>query len=320
MFITTANILDTIPAALRDRMEVLDLPGYTEEEKLEIARRYLIPRQLKENGLAGDLLRLDDGAVRTMITSYTREAGVRNLEREVASVCRAVASRVAKGNTEAVLVLREDVPDFLGSPKFIPETKARAWGPGLATGLAWTPAGGEIIFIEASKMKGKNRLTLTGQLGEVMKESATTALSYIRSRARDFNADEDFFDEHDIHIHIPAGATPKDGPSAGVAMLCALYSVITGNPVRQDVAMTGEITLRGDVLPVGGIKEKILAARRAGIKTVMLPQLNQKDLDEIPEGTRKDMTFRWVQRMEEVIDFALENGTEQTIQPNVNLD
>ena len=320
MFITTANILDTIPAALRDRMEVLDLPGYTEEEKLEIARRYLIPRQLEGNGLAEELLRLDDGAVRTMITSYTREAGVRNLEREVASVCRAVASRVAKGNTEAVVVLRENVPDFLGSPKFIPETKARVWGPGLATGLAWTTTGGDIIFIEASKMKGKNRLTLTGHLGEVMKESATTALSYIRSRARDLNADEDFFDEHDIHIHVPAGATPKDGPSAGVAMLCALYSVITGNRVRQDVAMTGEITLRGDVLPVGGIKEKILAARRAGIKTVMLPQLNQKDLDEIPEGTRKDMTFRWVQRMEEVIDFALENGTEEAIQPNVNLD
>jgi len=310
MFITTANILDTIPPPLRDRMEIIGLPGYTEDEKLEIARKYLVPRQLEQNGLSGDLLRFEDEAIRTIINSYTREAGVRNLEREIASVCRAVASRVAKGNTDAVLVSRETLSEFLGPQKFIPEIGARAWGPGLATGLAWTPAGGETIFIEASKMKGKNRLTLTGHLGEVMKESATAALSYIRSRALDHGVDEDFFDHHDIHIHIPAGATPKDGPSAGVAMLCALISVITGRKVLRDIAMTGEITLRGDVLPVGGIKEKVLAAGRAGVKTVVLPQLNQKDLEEIPENVRKGMRFKWVSQMQEVTEFALENGVQ----------
>ncbi len=308
MFITTANILETIPGPLRDRMEVLELPGYMGEEKLEIARRYLIPRQLEQNGLSGDLLSFEDEATLTIINSYTREAGVRNLEREIASVCRALASRVARGKTEPVVVTKQNLSEFLGPQKYIPEVKARTWGPGLATGLAWTPAGGEIIFIEASRMKGKNRLTLTGHLGDVMKESASAALSYIRSRAQDFVVDEAFFDSHDIHIHVPAGATPKDGPSAGVSMLCALLSAITGRMVRQDVAMTGEITLRGDVLPVGGIKEKVLAAGRAGIRTVVLPQLNQKDLEEIPEKIRKDMTFKWVQQMGEVIDFALENG------------
>ncbi len=306
MFITTANILDTIPPPLRDRMEILDLPGYIEEEKLQIARTYLIPRQLEQNGLTDDLLCLDDEAIRTIVNAYTREAGVRNLEREIASVCRAMASRVAKGDRAAVHVSKDNLSGFLGPQKFIPEIKVRAWGPGLATGLAWTPAGGEIIFVEASKMKGKNRLTLTGHLGDVMKESATAALSYVRSRARDLGVDEDFFDEHDIHIHVPAGATPKDGPSAGVAMLSSLISAIMEKPVRQTIAMTGEITLRGDVLPVGGIKEKVLAAARAGIRTVILPQLNQKDLEEIPEAVRKQMTFKWVNQMEEVIDLALE--------------
>lgn len=311
MFITTANILDTIPAPLRDRMEVLELPGYTGEEKLEIARRYLIPRQLEQNGLGDNWLSFDDGAIQAIINAYTREAGVRNLEREIAGVCRTVASRVAKGNRDAVLVTEENLYDFLGPQKFVPEMKARTWGAGLATGLAWTPAGGEIIFVEASRMKGKNRLTMTGHLGEVMKESATAALSYIRSKPRDLGTREDFFDHHDIHIHVPAGATPKDGPSAGVAMLCALFSVITGRPVRQDIAMTGEITLRGDILPVGGIKEKVLAARRAGIRTVVLPQLNQKDLEEIPENVRQDMTFKWIQRMDEALDFALEDGSQK---------
>ena len=307
MFITTANMLDTIPPPLRDRMEILTLPGYTEEEKLEIARKYLIPRQLTENGVGSDLLRFEEGAIRAIIGGYTREAGVRNLEREIASVCRAVASRVAKGDERYVVVSKESLPDFLGPEKFVPETTARAWGPGLVTGLAWTPAGGEIIFVEASKMRGKSRLTLTGHLGDVMKESATTALSYIRSRAGDFGTEEGFFDQHDIHIHVPAGATPKDGPSAGVAMLCALASVITGKQVRRDIAMTGEITLRGDVLPVGGIKEKVLAARRAGIREVILPHLNQKDVEEIPETVRRDMAFTWVQQMGEVIDSALVN-------------
>jgi len=305
MFITTANILDTIPPALRDRMEVLELPGYTEEEKVEIARKYLIARQLEQNGLKDEDISFDESAIRTIIRSYTREAGVRNLEREIAAVCRAVASQVAKGRKELVWVSLDNLSDFLGPQKYIPETEARTWGPGLATGLAWTPTGGEIIFIEASKMKGKNRLTLTGHLGEVMKESAMAALSYIRSKAPQLGIEEDLFDAHDIHLHVPAGATPKDGPSAGTAMLCALVSIITGRPARQDMAMTGEITLRGDVLPVGGIKEKVLAANRAGIDMVMLPQLNQKDLEEIPESVRKGMTFKWVQRMEEVIDLAL---------------
>jgi ATP-dependent Lon protease len=308
MFITTANILDTIPPPLRDRMEILELPGYTEEEKLQIAKKYLDPRQLEQNGLKADMLDLDDGAIRLIINSYTREAGVRNLEKEIASICRAVASRVAKGEGGKVEVSEENLSDFLGPQKIIPETKARTWGPGLATGLAWTPTGGDIIFIETSRMKGSNHLTLTGHLGDVMKESATAALSFVRSRARHLLIDEDFFDSHDIHIHVPSGATPKDGPSAGVAMLCTLVSVITGRSVRQDIAMTGEITLRGDILPVGGIKEKVLAAARAGIKTVMLPQLNQKDIEEIPETVRKTMTFKWVSQMEEAIDFALEKG------------
>ncbi len=308
MFITTANILDTIPPPLRDRMEVLELPGYTEEEKIQIARKYLIPRQLEQHGLDTEDLFFEDPAVGVIIGSYTREAGVRNLEREIAAVCRAVASRKAKGKRGEVRISPLNLSEFLGSQKYIPETKARTWGPGLATGLAWTPAGGEIIFIEASRMKGKNRLTLTGHLGEVMKESATAALSYVRSKARDFGINEDDFDYQDIHIHVPSGATPKDGPSAGVAMLCAVVSVMTSKPIRQDTAMTGEITLRGDVLPVGGIKEKILAAKRAGVPNVILPQLNQKDLDEIPENVRKGITFKWVQRMEEVIGFALENG------------
>jgi len=306
MFITTANMLDTVPPALRDRMEVLELPGYTEEEKVEIARKYLIPRQLEQHGLTGEALSFEEGTVRAIIRSYTREAGVRNLEREIAAVCRAVAARVARGERRPVRVSREDLSSFLGPDKYIPESRARTWGPGLATGLAWTPAGGEIIFVEVSKMKGKQRLTMTGQLGEVMKESARAALSYLRSRARDFGIEEDFFDHHDIHIHVPAGATPKDGPSAGLAILCALFSAVTGRPLRRDIAMTGEITLRGDVLPVGGIKEKVLAAKRAGIGSVMLPQLNEKDLEEVPESGRRGMTFRWVKRMEEAIDLAVE--------------
>jgi ATP-dependent Lon protease len=305
MFITTANILDTIPPPLRDRMEVLGLPGYTEEEKIQIARKYLIPRQLEQHGLGNKALSFDDRAIQAIIRSYTREAGVRNLEREIAAICRAVASGVARGDKEAVRVSDQNLSGFLGPPKVIPESKARTWGPGLATGLAWTPTGGEIIFIEASRMKGKQRLTLTGHLGEVMKESATAALSYIRSKAQDFGMDEDFFDSHDIHVHVPAGATPKDGPSAGVAMLTALLSAITGKPARRDIAMTGEITLRGDVLPVGGIKEKVLAAKRAGIHTVILPQLNQKDLEEIPKTVRKGMAFKWVQRMDEAIELAM---------------
>jgi len=305
MFITTANILDPVPPALRDRMEVLELPGYTEEEKIEIAKKYLIRRQLEQHGLKPENLTIEESSLQAIIRSYTREAGVRNLEREIAAICRAVASRIARGQAESVTVSKENLSSFLGPEKFIPEIKARTWGPGLATGLAWTPVGGEIIFIEASRMKGKKNLILTGNLGEVMKESAQAALSYIRARAEEFGIERNFFDTHDIHLHVPAGATPKDGPSAGVAMLCALVSVITGRLVRQDIAMTGEITLRGDVLPVGGIKEKVLAARSAGIHKVILPQLNQKDLEEIPESLKKEMIFEWVKRMEEVVKLAL---------------
>ncbi|NWF91442.1 MAG: endopeptidase La [Syntrophaceae bacterium] len=312
MFITTANLLETIPLPLRDRMEVLELPGYTEEEKIEIARKYLLPRQMEEHGLKGDDLVIEDEALNLIITSYTREAGVRNLDREIAALCRGAASQIAQGKRENVRISKEDLHLFLGPEKYIPEIKARTWGPGLATGLAWTPTGGEIIFIEAAKMTGDNKLPLTGHLGEVMKESATASLSYIRSKAQQFGISADFFKSHDIHLHVPAGATPKDGPSAGVAMFCALLSLVTGRSVRQDIAMTGEITLRGDILPVGGIKEKVLAAKRAGIHTVILPQLNRKDLEEIPESIRKDMTFRFVQRMEEVVEIAFAPQNEET--------
>ena len=306
MFITTANILDTIPPALRDRMEVMELPGYTEEEKLMIAKRYLLPEQLEAHGLSDDLLELDDDAIRTIIRSHTREAGVRNLEREIAAVCRGVAKEVAGGRAEVTRIEADDLETFLGPVKFIPELAARAWGPGLATGLAWTPTGGDIIFIEAARMPGKGSLTLTGQLGEVMKESATAALTYVRAHAAELNIEEKFFDGLDIHIHVPAGAIPKDGPSAGIAMLVTLASLVSGRPVRRDVAMTGEITLRGDVLPVGGIKEKVLAAHRAGIREIILPSVNQKDLPDIPEPVRESMVFHLVHAMPEALENALE--------------
>ena len=273
MFITTANILDTIPPALRDRMEVIELPGYIEEDKLMIAKRYLLPEQLEAHGLKDDLIELEDDAIRTIIRSYTREAGVRNLERQIAAVCRGVAKEVAAGREQVTRIGPDNLEEFLGPVLFIPELAARAWGPGLATGLAWTPTGGDIIFIEAARMSGKGSLTLTGQLGDVMKESATAALTYVRAHATQLGIEENFFDGSDIHIHVPAGAIPKDGPSAGIAMLVTLASLISGKQVRRDVAMTGEITLRGDVLPVGGIKEKVLAAHRAGIREVMLSKV-----------------------------------------------
>jgi ATP-dependent Lon protease len=306
MFITTANILDTIPPALRDRMEVIELPGYTEEEKLMIAKRYLVPEQLEAHGITDDFLELEDDAIRGIIRSYTREAGVRNLERQIASVCRGVAKEVATGRTGGSRVGADDLETFLGPVKFIPELAARAWGPGLATGLAWTPTGGDLIFIEAARMPGKGSLTLTGQLGDVMKESATAALTYVRAHAAELDIAEKFFDSSDIHIHVPAGAIPKDGPSAGIAMLVTLASLISGRVVRRDVAMTGEITLRGDVLPVGGIKEKVLAAHRAGIRQVILPQVNEKDLPDIPEPVRESMNFHLVRVMPEALERALE--------------
>ncbi len=306
LFIATANMLDTIPGPLRDRMEVVELSSYTENEKVDIARRYLLPKQLKEHALTQDNLEMSDEALLEVIRSYTREAGVRNLERELASVCRGVAASIVRGNTEKVVVTPEKVHDYLGVIRFYPEVKARNWGPGLATGLAWTPVGGKILFIETSKMKGKGGLSLTGKLGDVMKESASAALTYLRSRASALGIDEDVFAQQDLHVHVPEGATPKDGPSAGVAMVSALYSVISGRPLRRDVAMTGEITLRGDVLPVGGINEKVLAALRAGIKELVLPPQNENDVLEMPEKVRKEAVFRYPHTIEEALDFVLE--------------
>jgi ATP-dependent Lon protease len=308
MFITTANVLETIPPALKDRMEVLELPGYSDDEKLMIAKQHLIPKQLNEHGLSPELLEFKDEPLLGIINSYTREAGVRNLEREIAAVCRAVAKEVAEGKTEKVTV-QTDKTDmlhkFLGPVKYFPEVAERTSNPGVATGLAWTPTGGDIIFVEATKMNGEKGLSLTGQLGEVMKESAQAALSYIRSKAKDLGIEENFYQKNDIHIHVPAGAIPKDGPSAGIAMFIALTSLLTNKPVRSDVAMTGEITLRGLILPVGGIKEKVLAGKRAGIKTIILPQKNEKDLEELADHVKEGLEFKFVQRMDEVVKIAL---------------
>ena len=306
MFITTANILDTIPGPLRDRMEVLELPGYTEDEKVMIAKEHLIEKQLEAHGLTGDDLELTDDAIHNIIRSYTREAGVRNIERKVAAICRGVAKDIVSGKTGKTVVDSKDLQKYLGPIRFFPEIMARTWGPGLATGLAWTPVGGDILFIESAKMPGKGGLTLTGKLGDVMKESATAAMTYLRSKASQFAIADSVFAETDTHIHVPEGAIPKDGPSAGVAMLVSLASLYAGRPVRKDIAMTGEITLRGDVLPVGGIKEKVIAAVRAGITDIILPHLNEKDVAELPENVKKGITFHLVQGIEEALDVALE--------------
>jgi ATP-dependent Lon protease len=306
MFICTANVLDTIPSALRDRMEVIQLLGYTEDEKVKIAQRYLVPRQRKENGITVKQIHITVGAIRRIISGYTREAGLRNLEREIAAVCRGVATKVAEGTIKKKVSIKvEDLAEYLGPVKFAPEAKTRLATPGVAMGLAWTPVGGDLLFIEATSMKGNKGLTLTGQLGDVMKESAIAAMSFIRSRARQLKLDEDFYKENDIHVHVPAGAIPKDGPSAGVTILTALVSLLTNKKIRKDLAMTGEITLRGQVLPVGGIKEKMLAAHRAGIKTVIMPKDNEKDLHDIPEKVRKDIKFHFVDKMMDVIRLAL---------------
>jgi len=305
MFITTANILDTVPPALRDRMEVLELPGYTEEEKLEISKRHLLPKQLEIHGITSANLKIEDEAVVKIIREYTREAGLRNLEREIATICRKMAKQIAEAKTEFVQVTAGNLHEFLGPTRFIPEVAEREGEVGVATGLSWTPNGGDILFVEVTRMRGKKGLMLTGQLGEVMKESAQAALSYIRSRASGLGIPEDFFDKYDIHIHVPAGAIPKDGPSAGVTMAVALVSLLSGRPVRHDVAMTGEITLRGKILPVGGIKEKVLAAKRAGIKTVILPRKNEKDLEEIKEDVKKEINFLFSEDISEVLEVAL---------------
>jgi ATP-dependent Lon protease len=307
MFITTANVLDTIPPALRDRMETLELPGYSEDQKMMIAKEFLILKQINEHGLSSEFIEFQDEALQMIISSYTREAGVRNLEREIATICRGVAKDVARGIKEKVVIVPELLHKYLGPVKFFPEIAERTSDPGVATGLAWTPTGGDIIFVEATKMRGEKGLTLTGQLGDVMKESAQAALAYVRSKSKELGIEEDFFEKNDIHIHVPAGAIPKDGPSAGITMFIALTSLLTNKPVRSDVAMTGEITLRGLVLPVGGIKEKVLAGMRAGIKTIILPKKNEKDLEEIPERIRKEMNFKFIQRMDEAIELALKH-------------
>ncbi|MDR2550301.1 MAG: endopeptidase La [Desulfobulbus sp.] len=312
MFIATANVLDTIPGPLRDRMEVVELSGYTQEEKVAIAIRHLLPKQLEAHALTADDLEMPTETVGALIASYTREAGVRNLEREIAAICRGTAAEIARGRTEKTVITPEKLYDFLGPQRFYPEMKARSWGPGLATGLAWTPVGGQILFIETSKMKGRGGLTLTGKLGEVMRESATAALTYIKAHATDLGVEEDLFAGIDLHVHVPEGAIPKDGPSAGVAMVSSLVSVILGRPVRQDVAMTGEITLRGDVLPVGGIGEKVLAALRAGIKELILPALNEKDVLEIPEDIRKGVVFHYPHTIREVLEIAMEKNEAQS--------
>ncbi len=299
MFITTANMLDTIPGPLRDRMEIIHLPGYTEEEKLEIAQRYLVKRQLEANGLDAEKAAITEEAIRTIIADYTREAGVRNLEREIGSVFRNTAMKIAEGFSEKIIIKKEDLHAILGARRFENEVAQRTSVPGVATGLAWTPVGGDILFIEASKVPGSGKLILTGQLGDVMKESAQAALTL----ARTFLGDA--FDKIDIHVHVPAGATPKDGPSAGVAMFLALVSLLTGKPVRSDVAMTGEISLRGLVLPIGGVKEKTLAALRAGIKTVMLPKRNEKDLEDVPAEARQKLEFVFLERVEEAVRTAI---------------
>jgi len=305
MFITTANLLDPIHPAFRDRMEIITIPGYTEEEKLHIAMKHLIPKQIKENALNEKLISFTSGAIRKIISLYTREAGVRNLEREIASICRKVACKVAQGRKKMTRITARNVEKFLGPPKIFKDQVLKENQVGVATGMAWTATGGEILFVEATMMKGKGNLILTGSLGDVMKESAQAALSYARSHAEEFGIDDNIFSNHDFHVHIPEGAIPKDGPSAGVTIATALVSVITNSPVRKDVAMTGEITLRGNILPVGGIKEKVLAARRAGIKKIIIPAENEKDLIDIPKYLKRDLDFILVKEIKEVFKAAL---------------
>jgi ATP-dependent Lon protease len=312
MFVTTANTLDTIPGPLRDRMEVIELAGYTEEEKLEIAKRYLVPRQIERNGLRKGQIDFTDPALRAIIADYTREAGVRNLEREIGTICRKVARLVAEGKvTKRYSVSEKRARELLGKRRFFSETRRRTADPGVATGLAWTPAGGDVLFIEATAMPGSGKLTITGQLGEIMRESAEAALSYVRAHAAELAPEllENWFAEHDLHVHVPAGAIPKDGPSAGITMATALVSLITARRVRDDVAMTGEITLTGQVLPIGGLKEKALAAQRNGIAEVIAPKLNEADVEEIPEHLRSDLDFVFVEEIREVLDEALEPGS-----------
>ena len=309
IFIATANILDPVPPALLDRLEVIELTGYTQEEKVKIAERYLIPRQLTENGLTAEQFKITPKALNSIICGYTREAGVRNLERQIANACRGVAAQIAEGNIKSKIITLKDIPKYLGPIRVMTDIDARIAKPGIAIGLAWTPVGGDLLFIEATAMKGKKGMTLTGQLGDVMKESASAALSFIRTNAKDLGIKPNFFEDVDLHIHVPAGGIPKDGPSAGVTILTAMTSLLTNRKIKKDLAMTGEITLRGAVLPVGGIKEKVLAAYRAGIKTIIMPAWNRKDMEDIPANVQKSIKFYFVSDMLEVVKLALENCT-----------
>jgi ATP-dependent Lon protease len=317
MFMTTANVLDTVQPALRDRMEIISLSGYTEEEKAEIAKRHLIPKQVEENGLEKDDIKFDRKAVVKIISEYTQEAGLRQLEREIGKICRKVARRKAEFENEfkPAKIAAENVKEYLRVSRIFNEGALKKDEIGTVTGLAWTAVGGDILFIEALKTKGKGKLQLTGQLGDVMQESAQAAFSYAKARSKDLGIDETVLENFDIHIHLPEGAIPKDGPSAGITMATALVSVLSQRPVRKDVAMTGEITLRGNVLPVGGVKEKLLAARRAKIKTVILPAPNERDLEDLPQEVRDDLTFIFVENVRQVLDIALResrNGVEKS--------
>ncbi len=305
MFITTGNLVDTIPGPLRDRMEIIYLSGYTTEEKLGIAKNFLIPKQLEEHGLSSKVLKITDPGLFNIISQYTREAGVRNLEREIANLCRKVAKKIAEGKDKIFVINAQNLHRYLGVPKFLPEEEMEKDEVGVSTGLAWTEAGGDIIYVEATTMKGKGNLTLTGQLGDVMKESAHAALSYVRSRSKKLGINDDIFSKTDLHIHVPAGAIPKDGPSAGITMATAIASALTGQPVNKNIAMTGEVTLRGRVLPIGGLKEKTLAAKRMGIKKIIIPRRNKKDLEDIPKYIKKDMEFVFAETVDDVLEVAL---------------
>jgi ATP-dependent Lon protease len=317
MFITTANVLDPIPRVLRDRMEVIELPGYTDLEKLQIAKRHLVPKELGNHGLKPENLTFEDQAIRGIISDYTREAGLRNLDREIAAICRKVAKMVASGQKRKVQVTPQSLKGFLGPTRFLQEMVQRTPHIGVVPGVAWTQTGGDLMFVEATKMKGKKSLTLTGYLGEVMKESVQTALSWVRSTSRKLGIDENFFEKYDIHVHVPAGAIPKDGPSAGITMATAIASLLTERPVKTNLAMTGELTLRGEVLPIGGLKEKTLAAYRAGVRTLILPRENQKDMVEIPDEIKKKMKFAFVETMDQVLKLSLaDQGKPRTKKPS----
>jgi ATP-dependent Lon protease len=317
MFITTGNLVDTIPSPLRDRMEIIYLSGYTTEEKLGIAKNYLIPKQLDEHGLSNKVLKITDPGLFNIISQYTREAGVRNLEREIANLCRKVAKKIAEGKERIFVINAQNLHRYLGVPKFLPEEEMEKDEVGVSTGLAWTETGGDIIYVEATTMKGKGNLTLTGQLGDVMKESAQAALSYVRSRSKKLGINDDVFSKTDLHIHVPAGAIPKDGPSAGITMATSIASALTGRAVNKNTALTGEVTLRGRVLPIGGLKEKTLAAKRMGIKKVIIPKRNKKDLEDIPKYIKKDMEFVFVETMDDVLKFALKKNNNRKHQPAV---